>query len=275
MAAVSSTAVNTGPRPLAKQLIFTVVKRLAALLLPQGFGLGEFVQTAKTAFVAAAAESILLRGDRVSTSRIAAISGISRAEVANIRSNGESPIPNSSRQRTERVMHGWYTDPRFVDNNGNPRMLPIIGAASFAELVRRFSGDIPRRAVLEELLAAGMVQQSADGRLRAVRRHYASSGGSNTDLESLVVDARIIFGSTTGNRTKGRSPRRRVTVRFPGQVPASVRRNIALRTERFLDALSEYLHTESAHTQDTGHTSDHDGESVHVLIAQAEIHDER
>jgi len=267
--------VKAAPRPLAKQLIFTVVKRLAALLLPQGFGLGEFVQTAKTAFVAAAADQIRERGDRVSTSRIAAISGISRAEAANIRSNRESRIPNAGRQRTERVMHGWYTDSRFVDANGNPRTLPLIGAASFAELVKQFSGDIPRRAVLEELRAAGMVQQSADGRLRAVRRHYTASGSSNTDLESLLVDTDVFFSSTAGDRAGGRASRRRVSVLFPGKVPASVRRNVSLRTERFLDALSEYLHTESADTKHNDRTEEPVGESVHVLVAQAELGDQR
>jgi hypothetical protein len=172
-------------------------------------------------------------------------------------------------------MHGWFTDPRFVDDNGKPRALPVTGTASFQDLVKQFSGDIPKRAVLDELLAAGMVQRDSSGCLRAVRRHNAALGGPNTDLQTLVVDTDVFFSSAIGDPDGQHSSLRRVSVRFAGKVPPSVRRNVALRTERFLDALSEYLHTESAYRQEMHGGITLDGESFHVLIAQSDSGDHR
>lgn len=52
---------------------------------------------------------------------------------------------------------------------GQPRDLPFDGPLSFAELVRRYSGDLPARAVLDELLRVGIVAETS-GLIRLLNR---------------------------------------------------------------------------------------------------------
>jgi len=76
--------------------------------------------------------------------------------------------------RTARVVAGWVGNTDFSDATGNPRVLRLQdgdphGRASFAELARRFSGDLPFRAVLDELTQVGVVEQLEDGSVRLKR----------------------------------------------------------------------------------------------------------
>jgi Family of unknown function (DUF6502) len=256
----------------ANGFAFAVVKRLAAFLLPLGIGLGDFLQISKAAFVAAASDHIRARGDRVSTSRIAVITGLSRAEVAKIRANGHQRRSIVGRQRTERVMHGWHTDSAFVDESGKPRSLPVDGGGSFAELVRKYGGDVPPRAVFRELIAGGMARIGASGDLVPIRRHFVAAAGDELDFGRLEADANVFFDGAVGSRTSRYSTLRRVSVRFRTEIPTGVRKNVALRTERFLEALSEYLHAAADHSAKRA-DSENEGEAFHVLVAQAELDD--
>jgi hypothetical protein len=248
---------------------FNVVKRLAALLLPLGFGLGEFLQTAKGAFVAAAAEHIAARGDRVSTSRIAALTGLSRADVSKIRSNRSNDPRGAGKQRTARVMHGWFSDREFVDSNGNPKPLRLDASSSFERLVRRFSGDVPPRAILQELLAAGMAELDPDGQVRPIRRH-AMAVGRSIDLDGLAADLGVFLKGASEETSETSGSVRRVSVLFGRQMPTAVRRNATLRTERFLEAMSEYLHTAAA-ASNTASGSGSESATFHVVVAQSEF----
>lgn len=75
-------------------------------------------------------------------------------------------------RRAARVIAGWVRD--FSDATGNPKVLPLQegnphGGPSFAELARRFGGDIPFRAVLDALTRVGVVEQLQDGSIRLKR----------------------------------------------------------------------------------------------------------
>jgi hypothetical protein len=243
-------------------------------LLPFGFGLGDFISAAKSAFVEAACEQIAARGERPSDARIAVVTGLSRAEVAKTRQQREVAVAPFAEQRTERVMHGWFSDMQYVDAAGNPRVLPMTGPASFEELVKKYSGDIPRRAVLRELLAGGMAEVNEVGAVRPLRRHYLlSSGRPEVDLDGLVADADVFFRSAINSRDSAGSAVRRVSVRFPDAVPLSVRRTVAIRTERFLEALADYLHAESASEPDRKSATDRNSLVFHVMVNQCEADD--
>jgi hypothetical protein len=68
---------------------------------------------------------------------------------------------NLGQTAVERVVDGWRVDREFLNHAGRPRILPIAGARrSFARLVKKYGGDIPHRAVLEELRRLGAVSDS-------------------------------------------------------------------------------------------------------------------
>src|SRR5436190_1238040 len=64
-----------------------------------------------------------------------------------------------------RVLTGLIRYSHFHNEKGRPRPLEVTGEAGFSELVKRHSGDMPARAVLDELLRVGAVRQRADGLL--------------------------------------------------------------------------------------------------------------
>jgi Family of unknown function (DUF6502) len=138
---------------------------LAPVLFSHGITPVTIAGLAKNALVASAATTSRMSTGRVNQSKVAAVTGLSRAEVR--RRLVESPrlLPSASRalDRSARVLAGWLRDPLFLDRNGKPKNLPLkAGATSFAELVRLHSGDIPPRVVLEQLKERGMVRVRAN-----------------------------------------------------------------------------------------------------------------
>ena len=166
----------------ANKVAFGIAQRFASLALPLGFSIGEFLAASKEAFIEAATELLKSRGIRPTTSRIAVMTGLTRAEVSRIR-DGNTILPAAvSEPRTERVMNAWFTDPEFLDEDGAPRVLPEFGELSFELLVKKYSGDMPRRALLEELIAGGMATRENGDRIRALRRHHCASSISDEEL---------------------------------------------------------------------------------------------
>jgi hypothetical protein len=261
--------VDPSYRSTPRRLVLAFLKRFASTLIPIGYSLGEFTLDAKTAFVEAAADHIKRRGDRPSDARIAILTGLSRAEVSKIRSLKNSTMPVVNTQRAERVMHGWFTDERFVDTSGVPKLLPIHGQNSFAFLVREYSGDIPYRALLNELVAGGMAKKTQSRSVQAIRRHYMKSAPEpNSELELLSIDAAVLLDSNVNGRP---SSIRRLAVDFSSSLPPSILRNINVRIERFLDALSDYLHMSAEKHEKKDGDIDAQDTSFRIMIAHREL----
>ncbi|MEY4375975.1 MAG: hypothetical protein RJB26_525 [Pseudomonadota bacterium] len=136
---------------------------LANLLLDHGLGVPELYGALKWAFVQEAARRQSARNQPLNASRIAAVTGLTRHEVARLlkaRLAPEAPRARQ-RQRSNRVLLGWHTDATFLTREGKPRALPYEGEVSFSALSRQYSGDIPPRAMLDELLALGAVKETS------------------------------------------------------------------------------------------------------------------
>lgn len=151
---------------------------LAELLLDAGIGVGEFTSLVKLAYVRAAARRVGRgEGGRPNASRIAVLTGLTRIQVAAIlQSEAEEPPTGEwGRQRAERVLTGWWNDPAFHDELGNPAALPVKGSRkSFAALCERYSGDPVFASILDELVRVRAVRRGKDGRVIAVSRTYAT-----------------------------------------------------------------------------------------------------
>jgi hypothetical protein len=136
-----------------------LLEALASALLPRGMTPKRFGELARFAFVRAATERSRLRNGRVNHSRVAAQTGLSRADVKRLLLRNDALDDDRFAQApVERVLDGWRTDRLFANRPGRPKRLPISGAgASFATLVRKYGGDVPHRAFLEELRRIGAV----------------------------------------------------------------------------------------------------------------------
>lgn len=152
---------------------------LVRLLLAAGIGVGDFLALVKVAYVRAARdEGREKRGElRPNASRIAVVTGLTRAEVAAMLAADadERRTSDRGRHRAERVLSGWWNDPDFQTPAGEPALLPITGRSpSFEALVARYSNEPRVSPILDELLRVNAVRRLSDGTLKALSRTYAT-----------------------------------------------------------------------------------------------------
>lgn len=192
-------------KTLTKAIVL-ILKPLVRILLRHNVSFGTFRDIAKWVYVQIAANEFQIDGRKQSVSRISIITGLSRKEVKRVM---EMPAPGESLysenyNRAVRVTSAWRREKPFADPKGNPRTLPVTGSdKSFAELVRKFSGDLPFRAVLDELINAGVVEKTKDGRVRLLNRSYLPVEDPNVKLHILGTDVAYLISTIGHNLEKG------------------------------------------------------------------------
>ncbi len=168
-----------------------LLEPLVGILLQHGVPHGAFSELAKQAYVDVAERQGGGGGRKVSTSRLSVVTGLTRKDVARMRAEDRQSGADAAARyhRAARVVTGWIREAPYVDDAGEPCMLPIEGPApSFHSLVKDFAGDVPPRAVLDELERAGTVERSADGPLRLLQRAYLPRQSEAEKLEVLGTD---------------------------------------------------------------------------------------
>jgi Family of unknown function (DUF6502) len=168
---------------------------LASMLLRLGLTAADFSEVVREVFVTAAAQRLAERTRRVSRSRIAIVTGLTRSEVGRVLRGARSARHRVRHlHRADRVLRGWFADSDFVNRQGQPRTLPIKGRrGSFQDLVRRYSGDIPARAMLDELIEGSAVRLLANGTVRAVARSVVPPKITARDIGDLRESATALL----------------------------------------------------------------------------------
>lgn len=146
-----------------------VLASLAHLLVASGYGFHHAMRMAKRAFIDAA-RNVEGNSKRMSTARIAATTGLTRTEVSRILRTSDKTADRRPQNRVAQVVHGWLTDSRYSKGSRISHALPYEGKArSFTALVKSYSGDIPARAMLREMVRMGIVREISGGIIRLVR----------------------------------------------------------------------------------------------------------
>lgn len=169
-----------------------VLRPMARILLRFGIGFREFSEIAKTAFVDVASSDYGLRGRPTNISRVAVMTGLTRKEVKRLRDKIESGEDRLAVKTTPlcEILHKWHAEDDYLDRLGRPAKLPFAGKSpSFAELVRKFGGDIPPGAMRTELKRVGAIQEEKDGTLRVVRRSVTPAGKHDNLIAALAHSA--------------------------------------------------------------------------------------
>ena len=152
-----------------------LLRPIASLLLKCGMTWREFADVSKSVFVTVASQDYGLNGRPTNVSRVSILTGVSRKEIARVRTlleHESTPLPNKTTDAT-RLLSGWHQDPDFRTPTGEPRALPLDGeGASFATLWKRYGGDVPVTSMRKELERAGAIMTQADGLVRAERRYF-------------------------------------------------------------------------------------------------------
>lgn len=160
-------------------LMVRILRPVARVALRHNMSSIEFEEISRWVFVDVALRDPLLTlsgRNKQFKSRAAILTGLSRKEVMRL-SRQQQPGEHGEvlcRNRAARVIAGWLSPP-YADGRGKPRTLPIKdGGDSFMQLVKSCGGDVPYRAILDELMECGVVERvNGKGlRLKSVGRPY-------------------------------------------------------------------------------------------------------
>jgi hypothetical protein len=188
-----------------RQALALMLKPLVRLMIAQGVTHAEFSETSKEVYVETALRHFENAG-RVNKSRIAILTGLTRKEVKNVIDRTlEEKEPDKTYSRPERVLTGWYSDPKYTGPYGIPLELPYespdADSPSVVNLVRAYSGDMAPRQMLNELLGSGSVIE-VEGRYRAVRRVFRYSTLSPELIKRLGEVGYRVFATAAKNIDK-------------------------------------------------------------------------
>jgi hypothetical protein len=151
--------------PLARLL-----RPLVRLLVRSGVTFPALADLLRELYVNVAEHEFTLSGKEQTDSRVSLLTGIHRKEVRRLRGAGTpiSPMP-AAVSRSSLILARWLGGPRTVAADGQPLPLPRQAdrpdTPSFDALVASVTRDVRPRAVLDELLAQGLVTIDAQERI--------------------------------------------------------------------------------------------------------------
>jgi hypothetical protein len=226
-------------------------------------------------FVHEAAARLQSPGKKASASRIAAATGLTRSEVSALL-NEVIPKQNSTRwvpRAIDSVLAGWTSDGDFLEADGTPRKLSYSDSeCGFQELVRRYSRDIPPRALLNELLDGGLVAEISQGVYQPVLPVERASQTQIEALASFGIKLNLLGTSLLNNsrRTDGTRSFEALLLQGPLTVSSSpkIARDLQRRCQTFSQSIERFLMDQSNPAADSEAT-DH-SIRLGVLVAVVE-----
>jgi hypothetical protein len=183
----------------------TLLRPIVRFLLRHSFPYSAFEAIAKRVYAESAMADFPLPGRKPSVSRAAILTGLTRKDVHALLQEPWAGIDAGSTHynRASRVLTAWVREHPFHGPDGEPGPLAMDGADGFAELVRRHGGDVPARAVLDELLRVGSIETLADGRLQLIQRAFVPSESQLLKLGILGADVAELIETITHNLEAG------------------------------------------------------------------------
>ena len=251
-----STAKNTA-LSACRQLL----KPIIGILLRNGISYKDLTALCKSIYVEVASKEFGIRGRETNLSRVSILTGIDRKEVARIkdtlRNNHESEATQHYQDRLTRVLSGWYQDADFIDSEGKPLTISIEGdAPSFAQLARRYGGDMPASALLKELKSNAIVAEDVHGNLCVLKRYFVpaqSDPGALLRAGSVIHDLgntlhHNLYKSQGSKNKPLHFERRASNTQMSPESAAAFRAFVEQEGQAFLEKIDAWL---SAHEQPT------------------------
>jgi hypothetical protein len=229
------------------QAIHALLRPLVRILLRNGIAHGSLAELAKKVYVDVAFEDFAPEGKKQTVSRVSALTGLTRKETKRLHEM-EQDDPDASQQRYNRairVISGWLNDAEFRQPDGEPMPLPVDGErASFAALVKKYSGDMTTQSMLAVLSAASSVEKYGD-QVRLVQHAYVPGKDPADKLHILGSDSAELIATIDHNLVSGpeglRFQRKVSNHRVRADAVAEFQALSAKKAQKLLEELDAWL----------------------------------
>lgn len=254
------------PKETALSACRQLMEPIIGILLRNGITHKDLAALCKQIYVQVASQEFGIRGRQTNLSRVAMLTGIDRKEAARIKEslehNHQSQATQHQQDRLTRVLSGWHQDPDFIDQAALPLAIAVEGdIPSFAQLARRYGGDMPASALLKELKLNGIVEEDASGQLRPLKRYFVPAqsdpgallraGSVFNDLGSTLQHN--LYKANSGKQQPLRFERRASNSHMSAETSAAFRAFVEQEGQAFLEKVDAWL---SAHEQPSDSDTD-------------------
>ena len=237
------TKIMSTPKHVLSAAAIRILRALVRVLLRYGMPFDSFAELAKRVYIDVAQKDYLLPGRKQSISRISTLTGIYRREVSRLLELPEIDDSEITERhnRAAKVIGGWLQDPDYTDTEGQARVLALHGdKPSFTHLVRKYSGDIPARAILDELLWVGTVEKDQDGKIHLLSRAYVPRQDEADMINILGVDVADFVNTIDHNLQFAESDNRlQLKVVYDNLPAEAIQEFHTLASERGRDLIEE------------------------------------
>lgn len=175
---------------MSDSLVLTALDRilrpLVRLAIARGVVFPALADRLKTLYVQEAAALFAARGEKITDSRIALLTGLQRREVKARRES--EPDAGRGTGVLPRILARWMAGPPYTDGM-TPRPLPRRGDGSFEALVAEISRDMHPRSALDGLLQLGTVSiDDDDDRIVLEETAFLPAGDEAALLDYLAAN---------------------------------------------------------------------------------------
>lgn len=216
-------------KSLVLDAIYQVMRPLARIAMRHGLTASDIERVTRQAFVDTARAEYGIRGRPTNKSRVAALTGLSRAEVTRLLSASRHDQDAAAGQRhlLNRLITSWVNDTRWLDEAQAPRLLSTDEGQGdgFPALVRAIGSDVTWQTLLRELERLGLVQNE-NGMVGLLQRAFIPASADEVDRlpylgENIAAHIDTVDHNLRHGREAARFERKLV---FPGLDPEGLRK---------------------------------------------------
>ncbi len=229
---------------LMSYLAHRLFKPIATILLRNYVPYKTAAKWLKQAYVDVAQNNpeFAIEGKKHTKSRIAVITGLTRVDVDHVLKMPNLVIASEQNwNRATKVLSGWISDPDFLDENNQPKKIPLSGEISFDSLVKKYSCGITSRAVIDELRHIKAISVD-DGTVCLLQKEYIYNAGKDKQiaLENIGLSVGGLLDTLTHNTQEDNEHKMFQRLVIQRNVPESL---IEPLESYISDVSSFFLHT--------------------------------
>ncbi|MEX0915310.1 MAG: DUF6502 family protein, partial [Wenzhouxiangellaceae bacterium] len=204
-------------------------------------------QVIREIYIEEARDHLERRGDKVTKASLALLTGIDSRTVDNVEQNRKRLREGPEYSAESFILSRWRTDPDYLDEQGNPAVLPIGGRGpTFSRLVSQCAGrNVTTPLLLNILVDSGNIEVVNDTHVRVVDSKYrAVSGDEKAILDSgfLAINrlSHVVVHNLE-NRDKRLLQQDRWSIRIPPEKLPKVKALCRASTERHIQEIYDIL----------------------------------